>query len=75
MLPTGKSLKQVFYSPDIIYRWESNPFLDGDSINTSALTYTIGSDSIIEGAPIAVGGKNKTFLSIFTIFFLSFWLL
>ena len=29
------------------------------------------SDSIIEGALISVGGKNKTFLPIFTSFFLS----
>ena len=33
------------------------------------------SDSIIEGALISVGGKNKTILPILTSFFLSFLLL
>ena len=50
----------------------ATPFLDGDRINTSALTYNIilsSSDSIIEGALISVGGKHKTFLQFFSFFF------
>ena len=54
-----------------IIRWESNPFLDGDSINISAPTYNIGSDSIIEGALISVGGKKYIFVNFHQFFFSS----